>query len=121
LIGSPQHWIEPEPVNLPPDLQKAFGTVPLLAEALVRRGITHLDQANAFFDPTQYHPAPPADLPDLEKAADRLEIAIHAGEKIGVWGDFDVDGQTATTVLVDGLRQLGGNVASQFASANRTV
>jgi single-stranded-DNA-specific exonuclease len=96
---------------LPPDLQKAFGTVPLLAEALVRRGITHLDQANAFFDPTQYHPAPPADLPDLEKAADRLEIAIHAGEKIGVWGDFDVDGQTATTVLVDGLRQLGGNVA----------
>ena len=111
MKGSSQRWIEPEPVKVPPDLEKAFGAYPLVAEALVRRGITRLEQANAFFDPARYHPASPADLPDLEKAADRLDKALGAGEKIGVWGDFDVDGQTATTVLVDGLRQLGGNVA----------
>ncbi len=107
---SPHRWIEPEPVILPPDIEKAFGKHPMVAEALVRRGITHLEQANAFFDPVRYTPSLSTDLPDLEKAADRLHAALHTGEKIGVWGDFDVDGQTATTVLVDGLRQLGGNV-----------
>ncbi len=110
MKGSSQRWIEPEPVKIPPDLEKAYGAYPLVAEALVRRGITQPGQASAFFDPAHYQPAPPADLPDLEKAADRLEKALRTGEKIGVWGDFDVDGQTATTVLVDGLRQLGGNV-----------
>jgi single-stranded-DNA-specific exonuclease len=119
LKGSSQRWIEPEQVKIPPDLQKAYGRYPLVAEALVRRGITQLDQASAFFDPTHYQPAAPADLPDLDKAADRLEKALRLGEKIGVWGDFDVDGQTATTVLVDGLRQLGGKVACHIPVRER--
>ena len=110
MKGNPHRWIEPKPVILPPDIEKVFCRHSLVAEALVRRGITHLEQANAFFDPAQYTPSLPTELPDLEKAADRLQSAIHSSEKIGVWGDFDVDGQTATTVLVDGLRQLGGNV-----------
>ena len=110
MKGSPHLWIDPEPVSLPPEVEKAFGKFPLVAEALVRRGITQITQAQAFFDPARYTPAPATDLPDLAKAADRLEQALQAGEKIGVWGDFDVDGQTSTTVLVDGLRKLGGNV-----------
>ncbi len=119
MKGSSQRWIEPEPVKIPPDLEKAYGAYPLVAEALVRRGITQVGQASAFFDPAHYQPAPPADLPDLEKAADRLEQALRTGEKIGVWGDFDVDGQTATTVLVDGLRQLGGKVTCHIPVRER--
>ena len=119
MKGSPQRWIEPEPVKIPPDLEKTYGAYPLVAEALVRRGIVRLDQANAFFDPARYRPSPPADLPDLEKAADRLENALRSGEKIGVWGDFDVDGQSATTVLVDGLRQLGANVSYHIPVRDR--
>ncbi len=107
---NPHRWIEPEPVILSPDIEKGFGGHSLVAEALVRRGITSLEQANAFFDPARYTPSLSTDLPDLDKAADRLQAALRTGEKIGVWGDFDVDGQTSTTVLVDGLRQLGGNV-----------
>ena len=55
-------------------------------------------------------PAPPSDLPDLAAAADRLYRAVTRGEKIAVWGDFDADGQTATTLLVSLLRDLRADV-----------
>jgi len=52
-------------------------------------------------------PAPPEQLPDLEVAVDRLERAIRQRESSWVWGDFDVDGQTSTALLVQTLRLLG--------------
>ncbi len=88
---------------------QAAGGNRLLAEALAQRGICSLEQAQAFLDPARYTQADPQDLPDLCKAADRIEQAIRAGERIGVWGDFDVDGQTSTTILVAGLRRLGAD------------
>ncbi len=103
-------WLEPEAVVVPPELQQVIGGHPLAAELLVRRGITDPAIARAFLDPDLYHPADPLDLPDLAAAADRLELALQRGEKIGVWGDFDVDGQTSTALLVSGLRGLGGDV-----------
>ena len=103
-------WLEPEAVIVPPELQQVIGGHPLAAELLVRRRITDPGIARAFLDPDLYHPADPLDLPDLAAAADRLELALQRGEKIGVWGDFDVDGQTSTALLVSGLRSLGGNI-----------
>ncbi len=105
----PYQWIEPTPVEAPPEMLQAAGGSQLLAEALVRRGISSQEQAQAFLDPGRYTPAAPEDLPDLSRAADRVEQAIRAGERIGVWGDFDVDGQTSTTILVSGLRRLGAD------------
>lgn len=67
--------------------------------------------AVGFLDPTEYHPTPAVTLPDLEKATFRLVQAIDKKERILVWGDFDVDGQTATTLLVSGLKQLGAVVS----------
>ena len=60
------------------------------------------------FPQAEYFPpkSPPADLPNMAEAADRLEKAIRQRETICVWGDFDVDGQTATTLLVSTLRDL---------------
>jgi single-stranded-DNA-specific exonuclease len=46
----------------------------------------------------------------MSKAVDRIYKAIHSGEKIAIYGDFDVDGITATLVLMEGLSWLGGNV-----------
>ena len=83
---------------------------PLVATTLVRRGITTPAAARTFLDPAAYTPAPPDALPGLTAAADRLEAAIRAREPICVWGDFDVDGQTATTLLVSALTDLGGSV-----------
>ena len=49
-------------------------------------------------------------LPDIEPALDRLRRAINEGELSAVYGDFDVDGITASTILIEGLRGLGGRV-----------
>ncbi len=103
-------WLEPRPVDVPQALRDFTGEPGIIAELLVRRGITTPEQARAFFDPTAYSPAPPTDLPDMDKAAARILQAIQNHERIGVWGDFDVDGQTSTTLLVSTLRDLGADV-----------
>ena len=104
-------WIEPQPVKVPAELSATVGGHPLVSRILARRGILSHHDAVAFLDPGCYSASPPTDLPNLKTAADRLEIAIKNREKIGVWGDFDVDGQTSTTLLVSGLRSLNADVA----------
>ncbi len=97
----------PPPVTVPADLRRAVGGHPLTAELLFRRGITSPAAARAFLDPEAYTPASPFDLPDMRRAAALLWQAQRAGKRILVWGDFDVDGQTSTALLVGLLRQLG--------------
>ncbi len=102
-----RRWEEPAPLDVPAALRDAVGGPPVLAETLVRRGYDSPERACAFLDPRRYRPAPASDLPDMARAADRIERALRDGERIGVWGDFDVDGQTSTTLLVETLRRLG--------------
>ncbi|MCZ7543431.1 MAG: single-stranded-DNA-specific exonuclease RecJ [Anaerolineae bacterium] len=103
-------WIDPEAVTVTEALRAAVGGHPLVTEALARRGLTDVDAARAFLDPAYYTPASPFELPDMEPAVARVAGAIDQGERIAVWGDFDVDGQTATTLLVTALRDLGADV-----------
>jgi single-stranded-DNA-specific exonuclease len=103
-------WIEPQDVDVSEALQATVGGHPLVAETLARRGITDVASARAFLDPDRYTPALATELPNLPKAVERLERAIGQGERICVWGDFDVDGQTSTTTLVSTLRDLGATV-----------
>ena len=103
-------WFDPPDVTPSLELQRVVGGYPIVAQILAQRGFAEIETALAFLDPEIYRPAPPTDLPDLEIAADRLRTAIQRGEKILVWGDFDVDGQTATALLVDALRGLGAQV-----------
>ncbi len=105
-----KNWIEPENITPPVELTELVGGHPLVAEVLARRGITTPEAARAFLDPAQYVPAPATDFPDLTKACTRIEQAIANHESILVWGDFDVDGQTSTTLLVEALRDLGAQV-----------
>lgn len=105
-----REWIEPPDVEVPEDLQAAVGGHPLVAKTLARRGFADVGAARAFLDPDCYQPASPYDLPNLTKAVERLDHSIRQGETICVWGDFDVDGQTATTLLVSTLRDLGAVV-----------
>jgi single-stranded-DNA-specific exonuclease len=103
-------WIDPPEVDVSPDLAEAVGGHPLVGRILVRRGLSDPAQVRAFVDPECYTPAPPWDLPNMAAAVARVERAVDAGERICVWGDFDVDGQTATTLLVSTLRDLGAVV-----------
>ena len=103
-------WIEPEPIAIPEEFRRAIGGHPLVAETLYRRVYRTVEAARAFMDPDAYQPTSADELPDAFKAYELITKAINNRERILIWGDFDVDGQTSTTVLVEGLRGLGADV-----------
>jgi len=103
-------WIEPG--DWQPDFQPdpALGLSDLLVRLLAERGLLEDREIRAFLDPVFYEPAPAMDLPGVASGVEELKTAISGNHRIGVWGDFDVDGQTSTTLLVSGLRKLGADV-----------
>jgi single-stranded-DNA-specific exonuclease len=103
-------WIEPGKAITTPELERAIGGHPLLSQVLARRGLDVVKTARAFINPHFYQPTPPGELPGMDRAVERINQAILKGEVIGVWGDFDVDGQTATALLVSMLKKLGAQV-----------
>lgn len=105
-----KRWLDPEFTTVPNDLQQAVGGHPVVAQRLVRQGITTPQAAERFLAPAAYVPASPYDLPDMDRAVTRMRRAIAQQEAILVWGDFDVDGQTSTALLVSALRDLGARV-----------
>jgi single-stranded-DNA-specific exonuclease len=103
-------WTTPSSPPVPDGLEDLVRGNTLVAQLLAQRGILSAEEARPFLDPAAYDPAPPEDLPDLEKGAQRIRSAIEQEERILVWGDFDVDGQTSTALLVGTLRELGADV-----------
>ncbi|MER2598295.1 MAG: single-stranded-DNA-specific exonuclease RecJ [Caldilineales bacterium] len=107
-------WITSPLPEISAELRAAAGGSDLVAQVLGARGFGDPARARAFLDPAAYHPALPLELPDMAKAVARLQQALRRDELIAVWGDFDVDGQTATTLLLQGLRALGGRVITHI-------
>jgi len=82
----------------------------IIARVLAARGID-IDTAEDFLEPTLRSVMPtPEDFSDLTKAAERLAAAIKAGERIVVFGDYDVDGATSSAILARAVRNAGGNI-----------
>lgn len=106
-----KRWLDPQPIVVPDALQQAVGGHPVIAQRLVRQGILTPAAARQFLNPAAYQPASPDELPDMDKAVARLQYAIQHQQHILIWGDFDVDGQTATSLLVSALRDLGTQVS----------
>ena len=71
------------------------------------RGVTEPEAAKAFLTGGLELMHEPRLLPDMDKAAARVVRAVRRGEKVAVYGDYDVDGQTSTALLVRGLSALG--------------
>ena len=93
------------------ELVRTLGVTPLVARVLVARGFREVAAASRFLTPSLERDwADPLDIPGMLEAADRVELALARGERIAVFGDFDVDGMTATCLLTLGLRRLGGEV-----------
>ena len=82
---------------------------PTIATLLANRGITTARQAHAFMHPSLQDLRPPDGLKDINKAVKRLYRAITTNEKILIFGDYDVDGVTATAILFEFLRHTGAD------------
>jgi single-stranded-DNA-specific exonuclease len=82
------------------------GAQPLLTRVLTARGLADPAQASQFLEPSLKQLHNPSLLPDLDRAAERILAAARARESIVIYGDYDVDGITATAILFHTLRAL---------------
>ncbi|CAJ1228377.1 single-stranded-DNA-specific exonuclease RecJ [Lactiplantibacillus xiangfangensis] len=92
------------------ELAKAVGVSPLVAKLLIERGLTSTDAAQQFLNADQQPLLDPLTMHDMEKAVDRIQEAIIAGDQITVYGDYDADGLTSTSIMYETLDQVGANV-----------
>ncbi len=97
-------WLLPEPIADPP-VFTGFGAP--VATLLARRGITTAAAVRRFLSPGSAALHPIALMADAERALDRVDRAIEAGERIAIWGDYDADGMSAVAVWTLALRALG--------------
>lgn len=81
------------------DLKNSLGVSSVIATLLAQRGIIDFDDAKTFFRPQFSHLHDPFLMKDMEKAVQRLSTAISNDEKILVYGDYDVDGTTAVSLM----------------------
>lgn len=80
-------------------LSEAINVNSFLSNLLIQRGIENFDTAKDFFRPSLEHLHNPFLLKDMDKGIDRLEKAIDKGEKILIYGDYDVDGTTSVALM----------------------
>ena len=88
-------------------LATELGISPVLANLLVQRGIDTVEKANKFFKPDLSDLHDPFLMKDMDRAVERVEQAVKRGEKIMIYGDYDVDGCTAVALVYKFLRQIG--------------
>jgi len=91
-------------------LQRELGVPETIARLLALRGIENYDQAKNFFRPNIEQLYDPFLMKDMDKAATRLSNAIRDGEKVVVYGDYDVDGATSCAMMHNFLRDFGVQV-----------
>mgnify|MGYP000745170235 FL=1 len=93
-------------------LAQALNVEDFVATLLVQRGIETFDQAKAFFRPSLEHLHDPYLMKDMDKAVARIEHAIANQENILVFGDYDVDGTTAVSLVSSYLKSYYPNIAT---------
>lgn len=102
-----KRWIVKEPGNpaLVRQLASDLGVDHSLANLLVQRNIKTFEEAKTFFRPQLENLYDPYLMKDMDKAVERLDRAVKEGEKILVYGDYDVDGTTAVALVYSFLRR----------------
>ena len=83
---------------------------PILRQVLFNRGIGTEEQARAFVAAKTLSDTNPFQMIGMQTAVDRIRFALEQDEPIAIYGDYDVDGVTATALLVEALRTLGADV-----------
>lgn len=110
-------WIVKE--SIPCDVQKIAGELgisELTAKILYQRGIRDAQAARNFLEPEAAPFHDPFLMLGMRQTVDRIKKALDGGEKICVYGDYDVDGMSASAILIRTLRRFGANVESYIPS-----
>ena len=95
-------------------LSERLGTSLLVARCLANRGITDEEHARHFLDPLLRNLSDPFLLPDMTCAVENLLNAHASGDGITIFGDYDVDGVTATAILTEFFSKLGWNYLGSY-------
>ncbi|MGD9781640.1 MAG: single-stranded-DNA-specific exonuclease RecJ [Kiritimatiellia bacterium] len=114
VVRSEKRWLnaEAEP-QVAEGIAEAFGFSRAMARALVARGLTDREEIDKFLQPRLADLTDPFALPGMEKAVELILQHVEQGSSILVYGDYDVDGVTATALMIQVLSGLGA-VASPF-------
>ena len=100
---------DPETVE---HLCEVLGVEKPIASLLAQRGITNFEEAKKFFRPSLADLHDPYLMKDMDKAIDRIELALQKGGNIMVYGDYDVDGTTSVALVSSYLKKIYPNVAT---------
>jgi single-stranded-DNA-specific exonuclease len=103
-----KNWIIKEQADIieVKSLSKELNVKDYLANLLIQRGIKTREQAEAFFNPELSQLHDPFLMKDMDVAVERIESAIRRGEKILIYGDYDVDGTTSVALIYTFLRKI---------------
>ncbi|KGR74456.1 single-stranded-DNA-specific exonuclease RecJ [Ureibacillus sinduriensis] len=118
MIQSTKQWVVGQPdENLIKQLQNELNISSLAAKILAARGCTTIEKARKILNMDETNLHSPYLLNGMEEAVERIEAALNNGEKILIYGDYDADGITSTTVMMNVLLDLGADV--DFCIPNR--
>ncbi|MEX0710695.1 MAG: DHH family phosphoesterase, partial [Pirellulales bacterium] len=106
----PKQWrIHPHDSQRIAALERAMGIPAVVARLLICRGIDDPARAGCFLEARLSQLRDPAELPGIPAAVERIMAAVQAGQRIVVYGDYDVDGMTGLSLLWKCLRLLGAD------------
>ncbi len=92
------------------ELEKGLGISKLVASSLVSSGVCDVEEARHFIE-CDYYPEQACNLADIDRAAERIVRAVDGGERIAIFGDYDVDGVASTALMYQYLSNLGADIS----------
>ena len=104
-----KHWLVQTPITAAAD-QELQDYPPIIRQVLFNRGYGTADSARRYLKADSDRDTSPWQLKGMQETVDRINRALDDNESIVIYGDYDVDGVTATALLVQVLKALGGNV-----------
>lgn len=107
MTGPETRWLIAPTDPAAEPLARRLGLLPITAQVLVNRGIRDEAAARRMLRPDLNDLVDPFAHPEMQAAAERLALAVERGERVVVYGDYDVDGISATAILMRCLKLLG--------------
>ncbi|MBI3309408.1 MAG: DHH family phosphoesterase, partial [Candidatus Melainabacteria bacterium] len=98
-------WLIKEQTEIDKEFLDAALGLEIIARLLLNRGIQTKEKAISYLNPDKYIESSPYEIPDLNRAKERIISAIKNKEKITIFGDYDVDGVTSTACLLYTLKE----------------